>query len=73
MAISTGLVVWVLVVELLGVSCPEQKWFGGGGHCSYSAKCRISKRELASAVKGGHVINVSDLSARGEKGMYSLA
>ncbi|EHK98866.1 putative Dynamin-related protein DNM1 [Glarea lozoyensis 74030] len=74
-SIVTGLLVWVLLMELWGVSCPEDTWFGQeGGKCKYIAKCRISKRDLESAVKGGQVIKVEELKDRGEKGgMYEVA
>jgi hypothetical protein len=70
---TTGLVIWVLVLELWGASCPDESFFGEKRACKYTARCKISKRDLESAVKGGHVINVKDLSDRGEKGMYELS
>jgi hypothetical protein len=72
-SITTGLVAWVLILELWGVSCPNESFFGEKRACKYTARCKISKKDLESAVKGGHVINVSDLSVRGEKGMYELS
>jgi hypothetical protein len=74
-SIVTGLLLWVLLMELWGVSCPQDTWFGQeGGKCKYIAKCRISKRDLESAVKGGQVIKVEELKDRGEKGgMYEVA
>jgi hypothetical protein len=48
-------------------------FFGGEKKCKYTARCKISKKDLESAVKGGHVINVEQLSDRGEKGMYELS
>jgi hypothetical protein len=71
MSVVTGLMVWVLLLELWGVSCPEDTWFGKerkGGKCRYTAKCRISKKDLESAVKGGQVIKVEELKDKGEKG-----
>jgi hypothetical protein len=73
-SIVTGLLLWVLLLELWGVSCPEDKWFGKKGKCNYTAKCRISKRDLESAAKGAGGIKVEDLKDRGEKGgMYELS
>ena len=68
-SITTGLVVWVLLLELWGMSCPDESFFGEKKACKYTARCKISKKDLESAVKGGHVINVEELSSRGEKGM----
>jgi hypothetical protein len=70
-AISTGLVVYVLMLELWGMSCEGESFFGEKKACRYTARCKISKKDLESAVKGGHVINVQEL--RGEKGMYELS
>jgi hypothetical protein len=72
-SIMTGLILWVLVLELWGVSCPGESFFGEKTACRYTATCKISKKELQSAAKTGHMINVQDLSERGEKGMYELS
>jgi hypothetical protein len=74
-SIVTGLLLWVLLLELWGVSCPDDEWFGGKGtKCKYTAKCKISKRDLESAVKEGQVIKVEELKDKGEKGgMYEIA
>jgi len=69
-AITTGLIIWVLLLELWGMSCPDESFFGEKKPCKYTARCKISKKDLELAIKGGHVINVSDLSERGEKGVY---
>jgi len=71
-AIVTGLIVWVLLLELWGMSCPEESFFGEKTACKYTARCKVSKKDLESAVKGGHVINVRDLSDKGEKGAYGI-
>jgi len=67
---TTGLVIWVLLLELWGMSCPNESFFGEKKACRYTARCKISKKDLESAVKGGHVIKVQQLTDRGEKGMY---
>lgn len=72
-SIATGLIVWVLLLELFGMSCPEETWFGGGKSCRYTANCKMSRKDLESAVKGGQVVNVRDLSNRGEKGLYEMS
>ncbi|KAE8449698.1 hypothetical protein EG329_007473 [Mollisiaceae sp. DMI_Dod_QoI] len=56
-SITTGLVIWVLLLELWGMSCPDESFFGEKKPCRYTAKCKISKKDLESAVKGGHVVN----------------
>jgi hypothetical protein len=72
-SIVTGLIIWVLFVELFGCSSPEESFFGEKKQCKYTARCKISKKDLESAVRGGHVINVSELSDRGEKGLYEMS
>jgi len=69
---TTGLVCYVLLLELWGMSCPDESFFGEKKACRYSARCKMSKKDLESAVKGGHVIEVSMLSAGGEKVCYFL-
>ncbi|KAF8864446.1 hypothetical protein BDZ45DRAFT_669610 [Acephala macrosclerotiorum] len=70
-SVTTGLVVWVLLLELWGMSCPDESFFGEKKPCRYTARCKISKKDLESAVKGGQVVNVSSLKDRGEKGVYN--
>jgi hypothetical protein len=72
-SIVTGLVLWVLLLELWGMSCPDDSFFGEKRACKYTARCKISKEDLESAAKGGHVINVQSLSDSGEKGHYQLS
>lgn len=64
---------WVLLLELWGMSCPDESFFGEKKACKYTARCKISKKDLESAVKEGHVIQVQQLTDRGEKGMYELS
>lgn len=71
-ATTTGMTIWVLGVELWGVSCWGEKFFGERKPCKYTARCRISKKDLESAVKGGRVIDVELLRDSGEKGHYDL-
>jgi len=72
-SITTGLIVWILLLELWGMSCPNETFFGEKKACRYTARCKLSKKDLESAVKGGHVVKVQELISRGEKGMYNLS
>lgn len=65
---------YVLLIELWGVSCPEDNWWGvdDKGKCRYTANCKISKRELEGVKKEG-MVRVEELRGKGEKGMYEIA
>ena len=71
-SITTGLVIYILMIELFGCSSPHESFFGEKTQCKYTARCKISKKDLESAVKGGHVIKVSELTDRGEKALYEM-
>jgi hypothetical protein len=60
-SIMTGLIVWVLLLELWGVSCPDDSFFSEPA-CKYTARCKISKKELAAAAKAGNPIDVQNLA-----------
>jgi len=72
-SIVTGLIVWVLYLELWACSCPEESFFGEKKQCKYTAKCKVSKRDLESAVRNGRMVKMEELEGRGEKGMYELS
>ena len=55
------------------MSCPEESFFGEKKPCKYTARCKISKKDMESAVKKGHVINVQSLSDSGEKAHYQMS
>ncbi|KAF2491628.1 hypothetical protein BU16DRAFT_574646 [Lophium mytilinum] len=64
-ATTTGLVWVVLIVELLGSTCVHETfWNDCRGTCQYSAKCRVTKKELEASMKNGTVINVEDIAKR---------
>lgn len=71
---TTGLVLFVLSLELYGSTCTGQNilWERNCGRskCQYLARCKVSKKELEESMKSGNVINVEEIAARevGEKG-----
>jgi hypothetical protein len=73
-ATTTGLVLCVLLLELVGSTCwGESFWWErncGRDKCSYSAKCGVQKEELEKSLKEGTVLNVEEIARRdgGEKG-----
>lgn len=69
----TALILWVLLLELWGISCPDETFFGEKRACEYTARCKLSRRELEAAVKEGRIINTEELGEGGEKGVYELS
>lgn len=71
-SITTGMVIYVLAVELWGSTCVGDSVFGGGSDkkCKYTARCKISRNDLETASKKGTVIKVEELSGSAEKGVY---
>jgi low temperature requirement protein LtrA len=73
-ATTTGLVVCVLVLELIGSSCWGENIFWEKNcrrdKATYSAKCGVRKEELERSMKEGTVLNVEEIAKRegGEKG-----
>jgi hypothetical protein len=73
-ATTTGLVVAVLVLELVGSSCWGENMFWEKGckrdRATYSAKCGVRKEELEKSAREGTVLDVEEIARRdgGEKG-----
>jgi hypothetical protein len=67
------LIVWVLVLEFYGASCPKRSFWGEEKPCRYTARCKVSKKDMESAFKSGEILNVQELSSSGEKGLWELS
>lgn len=73
-ATTTGLLLCVLLLELVGSTCwGESFWWERNcarDRCSYSAKCGVQRAELEKSLKEGTVLNVEEIARRGggEKG-----
>ncbi|CAO2648559.1 Nn.00g078260.m01.CDS01 [Neocucurbitaria sp. VM-36] len=73
-ATTTGLVICVLVVELVGMSCWGENIFWEKNcvrkKASYEASCGVRKEELEKSMREGTVLNVEEIAKRegGEKG-----
>jgi hypothetical protein len=69
---TTGLVLFVLFLELWGATCSGQNIFWesncGRDKCQYLAKCKVSKKELENSMKNGDIINVEEIAAREDSG-----
>ncbi|RYN20823.1 hypothetical protein AA0115_g10037 [Alternaria tenuissima] len=75
---TTGLVVSVLVLELVGVSCWGENFLWEKeckrDQATYSAKCAIKREELERSAREGTVVDVEDIARRevGEKGVVGV-
>lgn len=52
------------------MSCSGESFFGERRKCQYTARCRLSRSELESKMRGGKGVQVEGLEGGGEKGMY---
>ncbi|ORY18017.1 bacterial low temperature requirement A protein-domain-containing protein [Clohesyomyces aquaticus] len=69
-ATTTGLVLFVLFLELVGATLAGQNILWDSDcrkKCEYSAKCSVTKKELEASMKEGTVLNVEEI-AKKEKG-----
>ncbi|TVY33559.1 hypothetical protein LOCC1_G007531, partial [Lachnellula occidentalis] len=64
-SIVTGLVLWVLLLELWGCSCPEESFFGEKRQCRYTARCKVSRGDLERAGRQGRVVKVEEIAGKG--------
>ncbi|KAF2672246.1 hypothetical protein BT63DRAFT_369506 [Microthyrium microscopicum] len=68
-AVTTCIVFSVLLLELAGTTCSGAEFWGfrEKRFCTYSANCKISKRELAEKAKTGEVLDLEKLAMKGKK------
>ncbi|KAB8303193.1 hypothetical protein EYC80_004640 [Monilinia laxa] len=62
-AIVTALLLWVLTLELWGMSCPDESFFGDATKCAYTAKCRGDRGSR------GELLRLEEVDG-GEEGVY---
>lgn len=66
-SISTGLVSWILILEVWGMSNPHESFFDKAHARRYTATSNVSKKDLETVVENGRVINLSDMSDQSER------
>jgi hypothetical protein len=72
-ATTTGLIIAVLIMELIGSSCWGENMFWergcGRDKATYSARCAVKREELEKSLKDGTVLDVEEIAKResGEK------
>ena len=71
-SVVTGLVVFVLIVDVYGHTNIEVPVFGGQERCSYTAECPLKKKDLEHAVKSGETVTIEALADKegGEKALF---
>ncbi|MCJ1420729.1 hypothetical protein MMC32_007088, partial [Xylographa parallela] len=74
LATTTGLVAFVLMVDLWGCTCEHEAfWCGNNRKCRYSAECTLQRKDIEAMQMGG-VVDVEDLARRdlGARGVLDL-
>ncbi|KAF2733993.1 hypothetical protein EJ04DRAFT_467326 [Polyplosphaeria fusca] len=77
-ATTTGLIVFLLLADLIGMSCTDDNLLWDSrcrrNKARYDAKCSITRKDLEASVKKGEVLNVEELAKRegGEKGGVAI-
>jgi low temperature requirement protein LtrA len=72
-ATTTGLIIAVLIMELIGSSCWGENMFWergcGRDKATYSARCAVKREELEKSLKDGTVLDIEEIAKResGEK------
>ena len=72
---STGLVVFVLMVDLYGSTSVHDTFWRCTGHCKYSAECALKRNMIINALKDGKTVKISEASGgrSDEKGFLEVA
>ena len=68
--ITTGLVVFTLILEVGGSTSTECNFWTDKRKCKYSAECRIKRKTIEAALKSGATVDVAEVikDDGGEKG-----
>ncbi|KAF2660174.1 hypothetical protein K491DRAFT_589607 [Lophiostoma macrostomum CBS 122681] len=75
---TTGLLLFMLLVELYGASCTGDNLLWDKkckrGKCRYDARCGVSKKDLEASLKKGEILKVEELARKGggEKGVVAV-
>ena len=72
---TTGLVVFVLMVDLYGGTSKHDTFWKCRGQCRYSTECALKKKILVNALKNGETVNLEDMqeARQGkEKGTFEV-
>ncbi|KAI9803941.1 MAG: hypothetical protein M1833_000222 [Piccolia ochrophora] len=71
----TGLVIFILCVDLWGASTPLDRSLSKKLHARYTAQCSVGKRDLENAVKTGQTIKIEEIARneKGEQGAFELS
>ena len=71
---TTGLVLFVLMVDLYGSTCMGDSFWHGRQNCKYLTECRLRRKDIEAAAKAGKTLNMKDVAGQqlGSKGVIAL-
>lgn len=72
---STGLVVFVLIVDLYGSTSIHDTFWRCTAQCKYSAECALKRKVILNALKNGKTVKISEANNAqlDEKGFLEVA
>ena len=71
---TTGIVVFVLMVDVYGSTSRNDSFWRDRGKCRYSTRCALKRRELQEVMKRGERVEIRELveGGRGEKAAFQV-
>lgn len=71
---TTGIVVFVLMVDVYGSTSRNENFWRDRAMCKYSARCSMKRKEMEQALKTGATIEVRELAegGKGEKAAFQV-
>jgi len=72
-SVTTGMVVYVLMVDVYGSTSIHDDFWKSTSQCKYRADCPLKKNILIDALKKGTTIKLEEVTDRGEKVLYEVS
>ena len=71
---TTGIVVFVLMVDVYGSTSRNESFWRDKARCKYSARCSMKRKDMEQALKTGATIEVRELAegGKGEKAAFQV-
>ena len=72
-SVTTGLVVYVLMIDVYGSTSIHDEFWKCSSQCKYRAVCPLRKKDVVDALKTGTTINLAEVDLDGaEKGFHDV-